>query len=107
MPSRRRFLQSNLLAGAGLLLPGHTGASAETLPDLDVPAPEALDLTPARWIWYPSGRTLANTFILLRREIDLPTRPTEARGKDRQGPRGGGRRTGSRRGTEPEPDHRT
>ncbi|RMG67432.1 MAG: alpha-L-rhamnosidase [Bacteroidetes bacterium] len=80
MPSRRRFLQSNLLAGAGLLLPGHTGASAETLPDLDVPAPEALDLTPARWIWYPSGRTLANTFILLRREIDLPTRPTEARG---------------------------
>ncbi len=29
------------------------------------------DLSPAKWIWYPSGRTLQNTFILFRRELNL------------------------------------
>jgi alpha-L-rhamnosidase len=30
-----------------------------------------LDLSPARWIWYPSERTLQNTFILFRKEINI------------------------------------
>jgi alpha-L-rhamnosidase len=30
-----------------------------------------LDLAPAKWIWYPSERTLQNTFILFRKEIDI------------------------------------
>jgi hypothetical protein len=38
------------------------------------------DLSPARWIWYPSGRTLQNTFILFRRELDLAARPRRATG---------------------------
>jgi len=40
---------------------------------------EDLDLSPAKWIWYPSERTLQNTFILFRKEINLED--TEAIGK--------------------------
>ena len=34
-------------------------------------SPQALDLSPAHWIWYPSQRTLANTFFLFRRSVHL------------------------------------
>src|SRR5262249_58115156 len=37
--------------------------------------PHRLDLAPARWIWLPSGRTLANTFVLFRRELTLDELP--------------------------------
>ena len=30
-----------------------------------------LDLSPAKWIWYPSVRTLSNTFVLFRKEFEL------------------------------------
>jgi len=39
-----------------------------------------LDLNPARWIWYPSERTLPNTFVLFRKEIDLTEKPVKASG---------------------------
>lgn len=39
-----------------------------------------LDLSPAKWIWWPSQRTLANTFVLFRREIDLTDIPESAEG---------------------------
>ncbi|GCE14777.1 alpha-L-rhamnosidase-related protein [Tengunoibacter tsumagoiensis] len=39
-----------------------------------------LDLTPARWIWFPSARTLPNTFILFRRELNLAVRPRRVTG---------------------------
>jgi hypothetical protein len=39
-----------------------------------------MDLSPARWIWFPGKRTLANTFILFRREIELPAAPKRAAG---------------------------
>ncbi len=41
--------------------------------------PVAPDLTGARWIWLPCQRTLPCTFVLFRKVIDLPTRPTRAR----------------------------
>ncbi len=41
---------------------------------------DLLDLTPARWIWLPAGRTLANTLALFRREVWLAARPRSARG---------------------------
>lgn len=45
------------------------------------PAPGArIDLAPARWIWLPSERTLANTFVLFRRELELAQEPVSARG---------------------------
>jgi hypothetical protein len=39
-----------------------------------------VDLAPARWIWLPSARTLANTFVLFRREVELRGAPVSARG---------------------------
>lgn len=30
-----------------------------------------LDLSPAKWIWFPSGRTLQNTFVLFRKEVQI------------------------------------
>ena len=38
------------------------------------------DLTPARWIWYPSERCLQNTFVLFRRTLHLAAKPKQARG---------------------------
>ncbi|HWA99968.1 MAG TPA: alpha-L-rhamnosidase N-terminal domain-containing protein [Pirellulales bacterium] len=43
--------------------------------------PPALpDLSPAQWIWYPSTRCLANTFILFRRPLKLIAKPRRATG---------------------------
>jgi len=39
---------------------------------------DTLDLTPARWIWLPSGRTLPNTFVLFRLGVALPGAPGRA-----------------------------
>jgi hypothetical protein len=39
-----------------------------------------LDLSPAKWIWYPSERTLQNTFILFRREINIDKDQISAKG---------------------------
>lgn len=38
------------------------------------------ELQPAEWIWYPSARCLANTFILFRRELRLAEKPLRATG---------------------------
>jgi len=35
-------------------------------------------MAPAKWIWLPSQRTLANTFVLFRRELDLKEAPVSA-----------------------------
>lgn len=40
----------------------------------------SLDLSPAKWIWYPSGRILQNTFVLFRKEFDLDKQPVQAQG---------------------------
>lgn len=40
----------------------------------------ALNLAPARWIWFPSARTLPNTFVLFRKTLTLKQRPRRATG---------------------------
>lgn len=40
----------------------------------------SLDLSPAKWIWYPSGRTLQNTFVLFRKDIILKEKPQNVKG---------------------------
>lgn len=40
----------------------------------------SLDLSPARWVWYPSGRTLQNTFVLFRKEVNLDKEVISAKG---------------------------
>jgi hypothetical protein len=47
---------------------------------ISIPASERIDLSPARWIWFPSQRTLPNTFVLFRRELNLPEAPAHAQG---------------------------
>ena len=42
--------------------------------------PRAVTLAPAKWIWLPSQRTFPNTFVLFRKEIELPAVPTRATG---------------------------
>ncbi len=80
------------MAGGATLLPGSALASETTRPLCEIsprtPAagqvkaiPFALpDLTPARWLWYPSERCLANTVVLFRRALALSSKPVRARG---------------------------
>lgn len=42
--------------------------------------PHPVNLAPAHWIWLPSERTLANTFVLFRREVNLSRAPARAAG---------------------------
>ena len=42
--------------------------------------PRTISLTPAKWIWLPSQRTLPNTFVLFRKEIELAAAPRSAFG---------------------------
>ncbi len=85
MTTRREFLQK---AGSTALISGipflPTQASREATNPLPPPAPQppppSLNLSPARWIWYPSGRTLPNTFVLFRTAFDLPAAPQKATG---------------------------
>ncbi len=42
--------------------------------------PRALSLAPAKWIWLPSQRTLPNTFVLFRKEVELSATPASAFG---------------------------
>lgn len=63
-----------------------TGAEAEKpaiTPVAPKPAPPQTrlpDLSPARWLWYPSERCLQNTFVLFRRELELSAPPRRATG---------------------------
>lgn len=85
--NRRDFLKSSTLSCSALVFGSRTASSAEatrlpidTIPN-SVPTTSQLpDLSPARWVWYPSGRTLQNTFILFRREIQLGSEPRRATG---------------------------
>ena len=47
---------------------------------MPLPKTTVLNLSPARWIWYPSERTLQNTFVLFRRQLNLAEKPLTARG---------------------------
>lgn len=97
---RREFIRSSAVTGGSLALLRQTGTPAGKEPPAEYegtaekgplfegagkslsPAagPKLPDLAPARWIWYPSGRTLANTFVLFRRELNLKAKPRRATG---------------------------
>jgi hypothetical protein len=46
----------------------------------DTGIPHRMDLAPARWVWFPSARTLPSTFVLFRRELLIETAPVHALG---------------------------
>ena len=59
--------------------PAERGRAVIPLPNETVPAKE-LDLAPAQWIWYPSGRTIPNTFVFFRKQVTLAAPVRSARG---------------------------
>jgi len=85
---RRDFIRSSALTGGSLVLgrngPGNAGKSADPAiePVTPLPSPKNIlpNLEPARWVWYPSGRCLPNTFVLFRREVFLDVKPKRATG---------------------------
>jgi alpha-L-rhamnosidase len=88
---RRGFLKTMGLLGGSTLL-GQSALTSENntrvtpeeitfkskLEDYKFPSP--LDLSPAKWIWYPGDRTLPNTFVLFRRVLNLQEKPVKATG---------------------------
>jgi alpha-L-rhamnosidase len=86
--NRRNFLKTTAVTGGSLMLAPSTPAAAG--PGIPKPISSAAlaatprsrlpDLSPARWVWYPSGRTLQNTFVLFRRELQLSVPPRRATG---------------------------
>jgi alpha-L-rhamnosidase len=86
--NRRDFLKTSAIAGGSLALADNRSLAA-TSPSHNDSAPNAAllstrpglpNLSPAQWIWYPSGRTLQNTFVLFRRELLLTAKPRRATG---------------------------
>jgi hypothetical protein len=86
---RRGVLRGAALGSAALYVrPGTADASsgqdaASAASELALPEGEwtkPLDLSPARWIWYPSGRTLQNTCLLFRKTFDLDEVPEDCTG---------------------------
>jgi hypothetical protein len=88
--NRRQFLKTSAATGgAAILIHPASGlaqapaAAPEPIPaesPVKPPASKLPNLEPARWIWYPSGRTLPNTFILFRKECVLAAPPKKAVG---------------------------
>jgi alpha-L-rhamnosidase len=77
--NRRDFIKT--VSAATALAP----AATRTLEArMQTPLPQTnqttLDLSPAKWIWYPSGRTLANSFFLFRRAFHLSQSIKSAKG---------------------------
>src|SRR5512133_373223 len=85
--NRRAFIKASALSSSGLVLAttasNPSSAGAASIEPVSTPIGKARALTvlsPAKWIWYPSGRTLQNTFILFRRELELGSEPRRATG---------------------------
>lgn len=89
--NRRDFLKTSVVTGGSMLAgaPPPAPAQQTTLPPASSFAPNMAtrfaanrlpDLRPAEWIWYPSARCLANTFILFRRTLSLAQKLRRATG---------------------------
>lgn len=88
-PGRRKFIKQGLIGSSSVFLPStliaqnNNGDQPEEIAISSafyISDAYALDLSPAKWIWFPSRRTLPNTFILFRKEIVLKAAPAKASG---------------------------
>ncbi|MEM1137196.1 MAG: alpha-L-rhamnosidase N-terminal domain-containing protein, partial [Bacteroidota bacterium] len=84
--SRRNFFKKSALGSTSLFIPpsifhSNTQIKADKLslsPRIQSPVKSRwyLDLSPAKWIWYPAERTLTNTFFLFRKQL-IVTKPVK------------------------------
>jgi len=79
-------MKTSACTGGAILTMESSGAkqahAIEAMPDVSEHQfdGEPLNLSPARWLWYPSERCLQNTFILFRHEFRLDSLPKQATG---------------------------
>ena len=89
--SRRNFIKTTALSGGGILVSEKATGNPITkektkllLPVSLIPDNQSIlktiDLSPARWIWYPMERCLANTVVFFRKTITLGVAPIKALG---------------------------
>jgi alpha-L-rhamnosidase len=88
--SRREFFRNSVFGGTLLMVSPYSAVrqgDPEHNPVQPAPANLAfkpysplLDLSPARWIWYPSERTLQNSVFLFRKTMTLDRIPATAKG---------------------------
>lgn len=90
--NRRDFIRATAVTGGSALVLNKTSAAVpagqtdEFGLQLQPPAHLAPlqknlpDLQPAKWIWFPCGRCLPNTFVLFRRSLNLTAAPRRAQG---------------------------
>src|SRR5258708_3897885 len=88
---RRDFIRLSTAGTSSLLFAGPLISEAPGARDPKSPPNESRaseqtaglhlpNLAPAKWIWYPSARCLANTFVLFRRAFQLSAKPRRAVG---------------------------
>jgi len=85
---RREFIKSSALAGGVQFFlkrdewpdSANTRSLDDPIRAISADSTGLPDLQPARWIWYPSGRCLANTFVLFRKSLYLQNAPRKAQG---------------------------
>lgn len=93
--SRRRFIKGSAITAAmfsapaavaiqsensgSVFNPGNFAAYSGTTPAI-ITDRWKLDLTPARWIWFPAGRTLPNSFFHFRKTLTVSGKIKKATG---------------------------
>jgi hypothetical protein len=89
--NRRDFIKTSTAGSSSLLLAGPQAIAAVAAEDPkaeqshvlaagQVMGPRLPELAPAEWLWYPSSRCLANTFVLFRRVLRMASKPRRAAG---------------------------
>ena len=84
--NRRNFIKGSALSSGALLLSANATSYPNSVLADEKPleqhlyAVEPLDLSPAKWIWYPSERTLQNTIVLFRKDLEIKKEILSAKG---------------------------
>lgn len=83
--SRRTFLRGSAAGGMSVLIKPAVQSNPESVftyekKDDFESDDYSIDLTPAKWIWYPCARVLQNTVILFRKELIIDSKIKSAKG---------------------------
>jgi hypothetical protein len=86
---RRDLMKASATVGDASFVPASGAVAAQVAAPSSSTAtaggPRLPNLAPAQWIWYPSERTLANTFILIPPAVGSAREAGSCHGVDRRG----------------------